>query len=55
VTELEETEQTVVHAFEQALGEPADAAAKTLLADKLELLKATHARIAEIARRAAHA
>jgi uncharacterized protein (TIGR02284 family) len=55
VSELEETEQTVVHAFERALGEPVDTAAQTLLADKLELLKATHARIAEIARRGAHA
>ena len=53
--ELEQTEQTVVQAFERALAEPMAPAAKTLVADKLEVLKATHARIAEIARRAAPA
>ena len=55
VPELEDTEQTVVQAFEGALAEPMDPAAKALVAGKLEVLKATHARIAEIARRAAPA
>ena len=55
VPELEETEQTVVHAFESALGDPVNDEAKRLVADKLEVLKATRARIAEIARTAAHA
>jgi len=32
-----------------------NAAAKTLVAEKLEVVRATHARIAEIARRAAPA
>jgi uncharacterized protein (TIGR02284 family) len=55
VPELEQTEQSVVQAFEGALAEPVDPAAKTLVAGKLEVLKATHARIAEIARQSAHA
>ena len=55
VPELEDTEQTVVRAFEGALAEPMDPEAKALVAGKLEVLRATHARIAEIARRAAHA
>ena len=55
VPELEQTEQSVVQAFEGALAEPMDPAAKTLVAGKLEVLKATHARIAEIARQCAHA
>ena len=50
--ELEQTEQSVVQAFESALAEPIDPAAKTLVADKLGVLKATQARIAEITRRA---
>ena len=50
--ELEQTEQSVVQAFESALAEPIDPAAKTLVADKLGILKATQARIAEITRRA---
>ena len=53
--ELEHTEQTVVQAFESALGDPVNEAAKTLIAEKLEVLRATHARIAEIARRTARA
>lgn len=53
--ELEQTEEAVVQAFESALAEPIAPAAKTLVTDKLEVLKATHARIAEIARRAAPA
>jgi uncharacterized protein (TIGR02284 family) len=53
--ELEDTQQTVVQAFESTLGDPVDDAAKRLVAAKLEVLKATHARIAEIARRAAQA
>lgn len=48
--ELEQTEQAVVQAFESALAEPMAPAAKTLVADKLEVLKATHARIAGIVR-----
>jgi len=55
VPELEETEQAVVQAFENALAEPMDPTAKTLVAGKLEVLKATHERIAEIARQSAHA
>ena len=55
VPELEETEHTVVQAFESALADPVDPAAKTVIADQLEVLKATQARIAGIARRAAHA
>jgi uncharacterized protein (TIGR02284 family) len=55
VPELEDTEQTVVQAFESALGDPVNDAAKRLITDKLALLKATHARIAEIARRTAQA
>jgi uncharacterized protein (TIGR02284 family) len=53
VPELENTEQTVVQAFESALDDPMNAAAKTLVADKLEVVRATHARIVEIARRTA--
>ena len=45
----------MVQAFESALGDPVNEPAKRLVADKLEVLKATHARIAEIARRAGHA
>ncbi|HZA65976.1 MAG TPA: PA2169 family four-helix-bundle protein [Geminicoccaceae bacterium] len=55
VPELEQTEQTVVQAFENALGDPVNDAAKALVADKLQVLRATHARIGEIARRAAQA
>ena len=55
VPELEQTEQAVVQAFESALADPMAPAAKTLVTEKLEVLKATHARIAEIARRAAPA
>jgi uncharacterized protein (TIGR02284 family) len=55
VPELEDTEQTVVQAFESALRDAVDAGAKRLVADKLEVLKATHARIADIARRTAQA
>jgi hypothetical protein len=43
----------VVQAFESALTDPLDAAARTLLADQLKVLKATHLRIGAIARRAA--
>lgn len=55
VPELEEAEQTVVEAFESALADPIDAAAKTVVARRLEVLKATQARFAGIARRVAHA
>ena len=55
VPELADTEQTVVRAFEGALGDPVNDAAKRVVADKLEVLKATHARIAAIARTAARA
>ena len=55
VPELQHTERAVVQAFEGALGEEMDPAAKTLVAGKLEVLKATHARITEIARQGAHA
>ena len=54
VPELEDTQRTVVQAFESALDDPVNDAAKRLVAAKLEVLKATHARIAEIARRAGH-
>jgi uncharacterized protein (TIGR02284 family) len=40
VPELEDTEQTVVQAFASGLGDPLDDAAKRLVAEKLELLKA---------------
>jgi hypothetical protein len=53
VPALQDTGQTVVQAFESALTDPIDAAARTLLADQLEVLEATHLRIGEIARRAA--
>jgi uncharacterized protein (TIGR02284 family) len=53
--ELEDAEQTVMQAFESALGDPVNDAAKRLIAAKLEVLRATHARFAEIARRAADA
>jgi len=52
VPELAETEQTVVQAFEGALADPMAPAARTLVADRLEVLKATQSRIAGIARRA---
>jgi uncharacterized protein (TIGR02284 family) len=55
VPELEETHRTVVQAFESALDDPVNDAAKRLVAAKLEVLKATHGRIADITRRAAHA
>jgi uncharacterized protein (TIGR02284 family) len=55
VPELEETHRTVVQAFEKALDDPVNDAAKRLVASKLEVLSATHTRIAEIARRAVHA
>jgi hypothetical protein len=45
----------VGQAFESALAEPIDAAAKTLVAHRREALEATQARFAGIARRAAHA
>jgi uncharacterized protein (TIGR02284 family) len=54
VPELEETHRTVVQAFESALDDPVNDAAKRLVAAKLEVLKATHGRIADITRRAAH-
>jgi uncharacterized protein (TIGR02284 family) len=53
VLALQDTEQTVVEAFESALTGPIDAAARRRLADQLKVLKATHERIGEIARRAA--
>jgi len=53
VPELETAEQAVLQAFEGALAEPMDASAKAVVAEKLELVKTAHARIAEIARRAA--
>lgn len=53
--ELEQTHEAAVQAFETALAEPMEPAAKTVVADKLEVLKATHGRIAEITRRAAPA
>ena len=55
VPELEQTERTVVRAFESALAEPMNPQAKALVAGKLEVLEATHARIAAIARQGAHA
>lgn len=55
VPELEQTEHAVVQAFEEALAEPMDVPAKKLVAEKLEVIKATHARFAEVARRAAQA
>ncbi|MGH6900579.1 MAG: PA2169 family four-helix-bundle protein [Geminicoccaceae bacterium] len=55
VPELEQAEQAVVQAFEQALAEPMADAAKRLVAGKLEILRATHARFVEVARRAADA
>jgi uncharacterized protein (TIGR02284 family) len=51
VSELEQAEQAVVQALEGALSEPIAGAAKTLVAEKLEVVKATHARFAEVARR----
>ena len=53
VPELETAEQAVLQAFEGALAEPMDASAKAVVAEKLELVKTAHARIAAIARRAA--
>jgi uncharacterized protein (TIGR02284 family) len=55
VPELEQAEQEVVQAFERALAEPMGAAARTLVLGKLEILRATHARFVEVARRAADA
>ena len=55
VPELEQAEQAVVQAFEKALAEPMAATAKALVAGKLEILRATHARSVEVARRAADA
>jgi uncharacterized protein (TIGR02284 family) len=55
VPELEQAEQAVVQAFEQALAEPMADAARSLVAGKLEILRATHARFVEVARRAAYA
>ena len=55
VPELEQAEQAVVQAFEDALAEPMADAAKSLVARKLEILRATHARFVEVARRAADA
>lgn len=53
--ELHDTEQAVVQAFEGALAEPVEESAKTLVAGRLEVLKATHARLAAIAEGVAHA
>lgn len=53
--ELVQAHQAAVEAFESALAEPMEPAAKALVAHNLEMLKATHLRIAEIARRAAAA
>jgi len=53
VPELETAEQAALQAFEGALAEPMDASAKAVVAEKLELVKTAHARIAAIARRAA--
>ena len=50
--ELQDTEQAVVQAFEGALAEPIDPAARTLVAGRLEVLRATQDRIAGIAERA---
>jgi uncharacterized protein (TIGR02284 family) len=55
VPELEDVELAVVQAFEGALGDPVNDAARLLIADQLEVLKATHARIAAIARSATRA
>jgi uncharacterized protein (TIGR02284 family) len=55
VPELEQAEQAVVQAFEQALAEPMADAARSLVAGKLETLRATHVRFVEVARRAAYA
>jgi uncharacterized protein (TIGR02284 family) len=52
---LEETEQVVVQAFESALADPIDGTARTVIAGKLEVLRATHARFVGIAERTARA
>ena len=51
--ELEEAEHAVLQAFEGALEEPIEPMARTVVAEKLEVIKATHQRIAALARRAA--
>jgi uncharacterized protein (TIGR02284 family) len=48
--ELEDAEQAVVQAFEGALAGPIDSGARTLVTARLELLKATQDRIANVAR-----
>jgi uncharacterized protein (TIGR02284 family) len=53
VPELEEAEHAVLQAFEGALDKPIDATAKAVVAEKLEVIKASHERIAALARRAA--
>jgi len=53
VPELEAAEQAVLQAFEGALAEPMNAAAKAVVAEKLEAVRAAHERIAAIAGRAA--
>ena len=53
VPELEEAEHAVLQAFEGALEEPIEPMARTVAAEKLEVIKATHQRIAALARRAA--
>ena len=50
--ELVRTHRAAVQAFESALAEPMPPTARSLVADNLESLKATHARLADIARRA---
>jgi len=52
--ELQDAEQAVVKAFEGALAGPIDPAARTLVTHRLELLKATQDRIADIAQRSVH-
>ncbi len=51
--ELQDTEEAVVQAFEGALAEPLDPAAKTVVARRLGVLRATQDRIADLAERAA--
>jgi uncharacterized protein (TIGR02284 family) len=55
VPELEQAERAIVQAFEEALAEPMPEAARTLIGGKLELLRATHDRFVDVARRAAQA
>jgi uncharacterized protein (TIGR02284 family) len=55
VPELEQAERAVVQAFQEALAEPIAEPARTLIAGKLELLRATHDRFVDVARRAAQA